>query len=130
LLVFVFFMMSDPKTAPRSPRGRILYAAITALVAAGLLSFQSTEFGIKVAILASLTVACALVPLMENVTQQSRRPRSAGALAAWARSARRSPAMLAVLIIAVAAPLDAAALAHNKQIDYIERGLTGSRNPQ
>ena len=65
LLIFVFFMMSDPKTAPRGPVARLIFGAITALVAGALVVFQPTEFGVKVAILASLTVACALVPLIE-----------------------------------------------------------------
>lgn len=65
LLVFVCFMMSDPATAAKTPVGRTIYGAATAVVAAGLVYFQPTEFGIKVAILASLTVVCALVPLIE-----------------------------------------------------------------
>src|SRR3989442_4006896 len=68
LLVFAFFMMSDPQTAPRAARARIVYGAATAAVAAALLSFQSTEFGIKLAILSSLTVTCALAPLMDKLT--------------------------------------------------------------
>jgi Na+-translocating ferredoxin:NAD+ oxidoreductase RnfD subunit len=67
LLVFVFFMISDPKTAPRQADARIVYGVAIALLAAGLLVLQPSEFGIKVAILAALTVVCALVPLMDRV---------------------------------------------------------------
>lgn len=66
LLVFVFFMMSDPQTAPKSRDGRIVYGAATAVIAAGLTYFQPTEFGMKLAILSSLVVVCALVPLIER----------------------------------------------------------------
>jgi hypothetical protein len=38
--------------------------------------------------------------------------------------------MLAVLIIVLAAPVDTATIAGNKQVILIERGLSGSRNPQ
>jgi Na+-translocating ferredoxin:NAD+ oxidoreductase RnfD subunit len=60
----VFFMMSDPATAARTPAGRIVYGAAT------LIFFQPTEFGIKVAILSSLTLVCALVPLIEAATRR------------------------------------------------------------
>jgi hypothetical protein len=55
--VFVCFMMSDPQTAPRTRRA--LYGASVALVAAGLCALQTTEFGVKVSILAALTIVCA-----------------------------------------------------------------------
>lgn len=72
VLVFVFFMMSDPQTAPKEQPGRIIYGAATAAVAAGLIAFERTEFGIKVAILASLTVVCALVPMIKAVPGDSK----------------------------------------------------------
>ncbi len=128
VLVFVFFMMSDPQTAPRHPRARIVYGLVTAVVAAGLISFQPTEFGIKLAILSSLTVACALVPLIEVA---SRRPLVVPPwqVTAWARAARQ-PAIAAVVIIAVAAMVNTAVLAGNDQVMLIERGLTGEANAQ
>ncbi|MBW3609993.1 MAG: RnfABCDGE type electron transport complex subunit D [Actinobacteria bacterium] len=127
LLVFVFFMMSDPQTAPRQPRARMLYGLVTAVVAAGLISFQPTEFGIKLAILSSLTVACALVPLIEAAARRSMRLTPLGA--GWARAAPR-PVVAAIVIIAVAAPVNTAVLAANDQIMLIERGLTGEANAQ
>jgi hypothetical protein len=47
---------------PRSP----------GVVAATLILFQPTEFGIKVAILSSLTLTCALVPAIESATRRLR----------------------------------------------------------
>jgi len=134
LLVFVFFMISDPQTAPKAPVGRVAYGAAVAAVAAGLVSFQPTELGIKVAILTSLTVVCALVPLIEHLSQRPRPERPAERQgrpwsASLAAGARR-PAVVAAVIIAVAAPLDAAALAGNKKVILIERGQVGARNPQ
>ncbi|MDQ6607417.1 MAG: hypothetical protein M3Z06_12825 [Actinomycetota bacterium] len=139
LLIFVFFMMSDPKTSPRARRGRVIYAAATAVVAAGLLFWQPTEFGIKVSILASLTLVCALVPAIDAIANRTRAPipgardhqrsrapgRSALAPRRW-----RSPALVAAALIAIAAPIDTLALRANKQIGLIEQGLTGTKNAQ
>lgn len=140
VLIFVFFMMSDPQTAPSSRLGRMLYGTATALVAAGLIFFQPTEFGVKLAILSSLTVACAFVPLIERVARRIERPVAGIAAVApplrrrpfWARLAVavRSPAVVAAAIIATAAPLNTAALAGNEQLVLIERGLTGEANAQ
>ncbi len=137
VLVFVFFMISDPQTAPKAKPGRVIYGAAVAAVAAGIIYFQPTEFGIKVAILTSLTVVCALVPLIERLTR--RLPANPGGralpderppLAARLAVAARRPAVIAAVIIAVAAPLDAAAFARNKQVVLIERGEVGHRNAQ
>lgn len=128
LLIFVFFMMSDPRTSPRSRNGQIAYGVGTAVVAAGLLVFQPTEFGIKVAILASLTATCALARVA-GASGWRARLGDIGALPGWAARNLREPAILAALIIAVAAPIDTIALKNDKQIIYLEEGLTG-RNPQ
>jgi Na+-translocating ferredoxin:NAD+ oxidoreductase RnfD subunit len=131
LLIFVFFMMSDPKTAPRAPAARIAFGIVTALVAGGLIVFQSTEYGVKVALLASLTVSCALVPLIERLATRAREERRRPRLRLPRGPApARAPALLAVAIIAVAAVVDTSALAHDKDVTYLERGLTGTRNPQ
>ncbi|MDQ6836982.1 MAG: hypothetical protein M3137_01215 [Actinomycetota bacterium] len=140
VLVFVFFMMSDPQTAPSTGPARMFYGSATAVAAAGLLAFQPTEFGIKLAILASLTVVCAVVPIIERLAGRLPRPATATG-AAIARPAplprprrlshgARHPAVVAVVIIAVAATVNTAALANNTQVINIERGVTGSHNPQ
>ena len=123
VLVFVFFMMSDPKTAPRSRTGQIAFGAGTAAVAALLLLFQPTEYGVKVAILASLTVTTALARL-------PRHQRRSGHLFDDALRGLRVPAAAAAVVIAVAAPIDTLALARDRQITYLEQGFTGTHNPQ
>ncbi|GAC1337701.1 MAG: hypothetical protein NVSMB29_02450 [Candidatus Dormibacteria bacterium] len=141
LLIFVFFMMSDPMTAPRARLGRAIYGAATAVVGAALLFFQSTEFGIKVSILSSLTVVCALVPLINHVSGLVERhgegrvaPQTSGPtslrIGERLAAATLSPALVAVVGIAVAAPVDTMALASNQQVLLIEQGLSGSTNPQ
>lgn len=134
LLIFVCFMMSDPQTAPKARAGRIVYGAATAGVAAALTSFQTTEFGIKLAILSSLTVVCALVPLIESaIRRRQARPELPPTVAVTQAlpsrrqivSAARNPILVAVAVIAIAAPLNTAALAGNEQVLLIERGLAG-----
>ncbi|MEX2658661.1 MAG: RnfABCDGE type electron transport complex subunit D [Acidimicrobiales bacterium] len=134
LLIFVFFMVSDPQTAPKTPLGRVIYGTATAALAAGLLSFQTTEFAIKVSILSSLTVVCALVPLIESVVrrlQAQPQPHPVAALSSslprWRQvtAAARNPVIVAAVVITLAAPIDTAALAGDEEIMLIERGLAG-----
>ena len=134
LLIFVFFMISDPQTAPKQRAGRMIYGASMAAIAAALLSFQSTEFGIKLSILSSLTVVCALVPFIEAATRKAT-ARAEGAPAPaivdtvrdWRRvlGPVRTQVLVAALIISVAAPVNTAALAGNEQLLLIEKGLAG-----
>jgi Na+-translocating ferredoxin:NAD+ oxidoreductase RnfD subunit len=141
VLVFVFFMISDPQTAPRAPEARILYGATVAAVASAMIYFQQTEFGIKVSILSSLTVVCAVVPFLESAVRRRGdraeaasvppAPRAPGPV--WrpaGLAALRRPAVAAALVIAVAAPIDTVLLHDNKQVILIERGQVGKANAQ
>jgi Na+-translocating ferredoxin:NAD+ oxidoreductase RnfD subunit len=139
VLVFVFFMISDPQTAAKAPEARVIYGAVVAVVAAALIFFQQTEFGIKVSILSSLTIVCATVPLLESAVRRWRQrgqevdaavaapslPRRAGLTAAV-----RRPAVAAALIIALVAPVDTLLLSNNRQVILIERGQVGKANAQ
>ena len=58
ILVFLFFMITDPKTIPASRGARRVYAIGVGLLATLLIAPQTTEFGTKVAILAALFVVC------------------------------------------------------------------------
>jgi len=64
VLIFLFFMITDPKTTPRSRVGRYGYALSVALLAVLLIAPQTTEFWTKVALLAALTVVCASRPVI------------------------------------------------------------------
>ena len=139
VLVFVFFMMSDPQTAAKAPKARVVYGGAVAVVAAALIYFQQTEFGIKVSILSSLTVVTAAVPLLESavrrwvqrgqvadIPESPPSPRRRDSVVA----ALRRPAVAAALIIAVAAPIDTVLLHDNKQVILIEQGQVGKANAQ
>ncbi|HLF77335.1 MAG TPA: FG-GAP-like repeat-containing protein, partial [Dehalococcoidia bacterium] len=66
ILVFMFFMMTDPRTTPAGRVARILFGVAVAFLATLFLAPQQTEFSTKVAVLASLAVVCALQPMVEK----------------------------------------------------------------
>lgn len=67
VLVFLFFMITDPKTVPPGRVGRIVFALLLAVVATVLMAPQTNEFGTKVALLGSLVIVCAVRPLLERL---------------------------------------------------------------
>src|SRR5579862_8618857 len=67
VLVFLFFMITDPKTAPRSPSARVAYAVSLGLLAAVLIAPTTTEFAAKVALLGALAIVCAAMPVLRLV---------------------------------------------------------------
>jgi hypothetical protein len=56
VLIFLFFMITDPRTIPIGAAGRLVFAAAVAIVATLLIAPQTTEFGAKVGLLAGLAV--------------------------------------------------------------------------
>ena len=67
VLLFMFFMITDPKTVPRGRVARIAFAVSVGLLGALLIAPQKTEFGAKVGLLSALTIACAARPLLESL---------------------------------------------------------------
>ena len=63
LLIFAFFMISDPMTTPNSPAGRVLFAALVAAVA---YTIQFVFYMPNGPILA-LIMACPAVPLIDRL---------------------------------------------------------------
>jgi Na+-translocating ferredoxin:NAD+ oxidoreductase RnfD subunit len=68
VLVFLFFMITDPKTAPRSPTARLAYAVSLGLLAAVMIAPTTTEFAAKVALLGSLAIVCLALPVLRRVS--------------------------------------------------------------
>jgi hypothetical protein len=62
ILVFLFFMITDPRTIPDPGRGRRIYAISVGLVACLLIAPWTTEFAAKLAVLGALTLVCAARP--------------------------------------------------------------------
>ncbi len=66
VLVFLFFMITDPKTAPRSQTHRLVYAVSLGLLASLMIAAATTEFASKVALLASLAIVCVAIPVLRR----------------------------------------------------------------
>ena len=64
VLVFLFFMITDPRTIPTSAAGRRAYAIGVGLLATLLIAPFTSEFAAKVAVLSALFIVCAARPLL------------------------------------------------------------------
>ncbi len=107
ILVFLFFMITDPKTAPRGGSARVIYAVSIGILSTLLIAPMRTEYWSKVALLSSLAIICigqiVLAALPRPLPRLSRRTlvlACAGGLAAYA----------AVLVVASPSPVASAAL--------------------
>jgi len=136
LLIFLFFMITDPKTIPARPTGRIAFAICLALVCTLLMAPQVTEFGTKVGLLAGLVVMSPLRLAFDKVFQEegrSQRVRTLGLVnrLTTANGVEVAPRLvflrgatvgvatviLAVGIVAAGAPAREAALAASSSVE-------------
>ena len=67
VLIFLFFMITDPKTVPSGGVGRIVFGALVAIASTLLMAPQTDEFGTKVALLSGLVVLCTARPLVDRL---------------------------------------------------------------
>ena len=74
VLIFLFFMITDPKTIPAGNVGRIAFGILTGVASTLLMAPQTNEFGTKVGLLAGLVVVSATRPLLERLLPE---PKSA-----------------------------------------------------
>jgi hypothetical protein len=80
-LIFLFFMITDPRTTPAGRRGRIAFGCAVGAASTLLLAPWETEFGTKVGLLSGLLVVTAARPFVErwlrtrSVAESRRRPR-------------------------------------------------------
>jgi Na+-translocating ferredoxin:NAD+ oxidoreductase RnfD subunit len=107
VLIFLFFMITDPKTVPAGRVGRIAFGALVAVASVLLLAPQTDEWGTKVGLLAGLVVMSMARPFLERLTpepssESDHVARLASRLAsgsALRRAAGVGVAVLAVLVI-------------------------------
>jgi Na+-translocating ferredoxin:NAD+ oxidoreductase RnfD subunit len=67
VLIFLFFMITDPKTIPAGRVGRVVFGILVALASTLLMAPQTDEFGTKVGLLAGLVVICASRPILDRI---------------------------------------------------------------
>jgi hypothetical protein len=106
VLIFLFFMITDPKTVPTGRVGRIAFGMLVALASTLLMAPQTDEWGTKVGLLAGLVVISLARPVLDRVMPE---PKSAedriGTFArqfpgnGWAVAPRLALAALAVMVI-------------------------------
>jgi len=99
VLIFLFFMITDPKTIPEGGPARVVFAVCLALVCTLLIAPQTTEFGAKVGLLGGLVVLTPLRVVFDRVLTRDR-----------AGSLLPSPGMAPVRLFARGAVLGAAAV--------------------
>jgi ASPIC and UnbV/FG-GAP-like repeat len=100
ILVFLFFMITDPKTIPAGRSGRRLYAVGIGLLATLLIAPQTTEFATKVAVLAALALACAARPAAEVLSAKGGFRRVPGGRLRGALALGGAAAFLGLVVIA------------------------------
>jgi Na+-translocating ferredoxin:NAD+ oxidoreductase RnfD subunit len=74
VLIFLFFMITDPKTIPAGSVGRVVFGVLVGVTSTLLLAPQTTEFGAKVGLIAGLVVVSAVRPILDRAFPE---PRSA-----------------------------------------------------
>ncbi|MGZ8514046.1 MAG: hypothetical protein ACXW4H_03030, partial [Candidatus Limnocylindrales bacterium] len=74
VMIFLFFMITDPKTVPAGRVGRVVFGLLVAATSTLLMAPQTNEFGTKVGLIAGLVVVSAVRPLLDRVLPE---PRSA-----------------------------------------------------
>jgi len=74
VLIFLFFMITDPKTTPTGQVGRIVFGVLVAVVSTLLIAPQVDEWGTKVGLLTGLVLVCAARPVLDRLVPE---PRSA-----------------------------------------------------
>jgi Na+-translocating ferredoxin:NAD+ oxidoreductase RnfD subunit len=132
VLIFLFFMITDPKTVPTGRVGRIAFGALVAVASTLLMAPQTDEWGSKVGLLAGLVVVSIARPLVDRLAPE---PSSAGdrvgpflsrlgAGRGWRPAARLGLAVLAVLVLGgsiVAAGLPARGVATANAEELLSR---------
>jgi enediyne biosynthesis protein E5 len=74
ILIFLFFMITDPKTVPGGRVARVVFGFLVAVASTLLIAPQTTEFGAKVGLLSGLVIVCAVRPILERLLPE---PKSA-----------------------------------------------------
>ncbi len=110
VFIFLAFMITDPRTAPETARGRRLYSVSLGLLGALLIAPMQTEYWAKVALLMSLTIVCGARPIVILAREALERHRAVSTTPAeGARRSRSQRGFLAVAGVAVFSALLVAA---------------------
>jgi Na+-translocating ferredoxin:NAD+ oxidoreductase RnfD subunit len=67
VFIFLFFMITDPKTVPAGLVGRIVFGVLVGVTSTLLMAPQADEWGTKVGLLAGLVVLCLGRPMIDRL---------------------------------------------------------------
>jgi Na+-translocating ferredoxin:NAD+ oxidoreductase RnfD subunit len=70
VLIFLFFMITDPKTVPAGQVGRVVFGVLVAIASTMLMAPQTDEWWTKVTLLAGLVVVCMARPLLDRLVPE------------------------------------------------------------
>jgi len=70
VLIFLFFMITDPKTVPAGRVGRAVFGLLVAVASTLMMAPQTDEFGTKVALLGGLVVVCAGRAILDRLVPE------------------------------------------------------------
>lgn len=92
ILIFLFFMITDPKTIPSGRTARVVFAATLGMFTTLMIAPHTVEYGAKVGLLGSLVVWSPLRGLFDRIFPETAAERSglaqlAGRVRSWAPQA-------------------------------------------
>ena len=124
ILIFLFFMITDPKTTPAGRVARVVFGISVAMVCTLLIAPQTTEFGAKVALLSGLVVLCVARLFFERFLPAAGSERDRLGAFAGASGRRRRP-----VPDARSCPRTRGDRGRNGRVDGRDGGRGGSAGP-
>jgi ASPIC and UnbV/FG-GAP-like repeat len=107
VFIFLWFMITDPRTSPETPRGRRIYSVAIGLLGALLIAPMTSEYWAKVALLWALWIVCAARPLVllgREALQRRERVHRAHRRSEVGLAGALGAAAFAALIVAAGSP--------------------------
>ena len=72
VMIFLFFMITDPKTVPDGRVGRLVFGLLVAVASTLMMAPQTNEFGTKVGLLSGLVLLSAARPILDRLLPEPR----------------------------------------------------------
>jgi hypothetical protein len=98
-MIFLFFMITDPRTIPAGRRGRVAFGVCVGVVSALFMAPWQTEFGAKVGLLGGLVAVCAARPAVVWLGERLVERRTGRHIAGWVRIPSIAAGAVAVLAV-------------------------------
>ena len=98
-MIFLFFMITDPRTVPAGRRERVVIGICVGVVSALFVAPWQTEFGAKVGLLGGLVAVCAARPAVVWLSERTVQRRNGLHLPGWIRVPSIATGAAAVLVV-------------------------------